>query len=893
MTSDGLTTVIIAGILALFLYSRVNARIRRLTEEVDGLRKTLQQVIREIDDAAADRQERAEAPGSLARNPQPDPPLAPAAPPTPKDMPTPAAAPMEDRVLPVSLPPWPDDRERQETREAFEKTLATRWLVWLGGLTLAIAGLFLARFAVEQGLLGPGARMVLGGLFGVALIGGGEFLSRRKLARSIGRLKPDQVPVALVAAGLSVLFAVIYASQALHDLIGVDTGFALLALTSLAGFPLALRHGGFVALLAYAGGLLLPLLIKGAAPATLVDAVWVAVLLVVLFMAAARLGAAWLLIAGGLCHGLLVAKLSVDIRNMFNGAWPVWAVGALLPLPTLALTCVERARWTVPHRWGQACLIVAGLAGLNVGWLILLKGYPSVVWLELLLLPGLFAWLGRKDDRGAVLWPAGAALLSVAGLWALATVWKEPATLWPLLAVALVYLIVSLAGLMFMVRPILAALSGVAVPVILSIGALKFLWLENKASLGLPWLLPLLAAAGFVLTMPPIRMELAARSRAPEQAETALTFYGAMGLLVLAVLPAFWLEKAALTLAVALLVPVGAALAWSMSATALLRAAGLLAGIVLARFLMNGGILDYPLIAPIHWPLWAMGGSAAAIYLASLLTRAADAEGLSPRGRVGDVLLIAALVLGIAAVTLEIRVWTNGGLNGGSQGLLEVSLRSLAWLAVGLGARQPGRHPWVRAFGSVLTVLALAEVLLMHLLVLNPLWSDNPVGRFPLLNLLALAYLLPAILLLVARRTPDVVPSSSAAAVEGSALFLLMVYALLSVRQLFHGDLISLEVAGPPSDWEMYCYSGLGLLAVLVLILGAIRTGRADMRNAAMAILLLTVAKVFLWDMSGLTGVPRILSFLGLGLSLIGIGWLYQRFVFPVTDARARAADGD
>jgi uncharacterized membrane protein len=44
---------------------------------------------------------------------------------------------------------------------------------------------------------------------------------------------------------------------------------------------------------------------------------------------------------------------------------------------------------------------------------------------------------------------------------------------------------------------------------------------------------------------------------------------------------------------------------------------------------------------------------------------------------------------------------------------------------------------------------------------------------------------------------------------------------------------------------------------------------------------------VFLIDMSNLTGIWRALSFLGLGAVLIGIGWLYQRLLFP----RAPAAD--
>jgi len=47
------------------------------------------------------------------------------------------------------------------------------------------------------------------------------------------------------------------------------------------------------------------------------------------------------------------------------------------------------------------------------------------------------------------------------------------------------------------------------------------------------------------------------------------------------------------------------------------------------------------------------------------------------------------------------------------------------------------------------------------------------------------------------------------------------------------------------------------------------------------AVIGLVCAKVFLIDMSGLTDLYRVASFLGLGLSLVGIGYIYQRFVFP------------
>jgi uncharacterized membrane protein len=44
--------------------------------------------------------------------------------------------------------------------------------------------------------------------------------------------------------------------------------------------------------------------------------------------------------------------------------------------------------------------------------------------------------------------------------------------------------------------------------------------------------------------------------------------------------------------------------------------------------------------------------------------------------------------------------------------------------------------------------------------------------------------------------------------------------------------------------------------------------------------------------MSELTGLYRVASFLGLGLFLIGIGYLYQRFVFPTPMKRGESDSG-
>jgi uncharacterized membrane protein len=72
-----------------------------------------------------------------------------------------------------------------------------------------------------------------------------------------------------------------------------------------------------------------------------------------------------------------------------------------------------------------------------------------------------------------------------------------------------------------------------------------------------------------------------------------------------------------------------------------------------------------------------------------------------------------------------------------------------------------------------------------------------------------------------------------------------------------------------------------GLYALGLLGIGLWRAHKG-LRIASLVFLFLTVAKVFLYDLSALTGLYRILSFVGLGVSLIIFSLLYQRFTRKV-----------
>jgi uncharacterized membrane protein len=56
-------------------------------------------------------------------------------------------------------------------------------MIWLGGLCIGLSGIFMVRYSIEQGLLGPMARVSLSILAGLILHGVAEWGRRRSVAQ--------------------------------------------------------------------------------------------------------------------------------------------------------------------------------------------------------------------------------------------------------------------------------------------------------------------------------------------------------------------------------------------------------------------------------------------------------------------------------------------------------------------------------------------------------------------------------------------------------------------------------------------------------------------------------------------------------------------------------------
>jgi uncharacterized membrane protein len=65
-----------------------------------------------------------------------------------------------------------------------------------------------------------------------------------------------------------------------------------------------------------------------------------------------------------------------------------------------------------------------------------------------------------------------------------------------------------------------------------------------------------------------------------------------------------------------------------------------------------------------------------------------------------------------------------------------------------------------------------------------------------------------------------------------------------------------------------------------VLLVAGVFTRLDTLRYGSLAVLLLAVGKVFLIDTASLDNLYRVFSFFGLGVTLVGLGYLYQSLVF-------------
>ena len=220
-----------------------------------------------------------------------------------------------------------------------------------------------------------------------------------------------------------------------------------------------------------------------------------------------------------------------------------------------------------------------------------------------------------------------------------------------------------------------------------------------------------------------------------------------------------------------------------------------------------------------------------------------------------------------------------------AEGMGERTAWQALLLAAGVAAfATRHRLPVLRGAALVMVGLSLAHFGWFTLLLHNPLWDEQAVGSWPMLNLVLVAYGVALGGLVFLRR---MLPARWQAWPEIAVMALLPMLAITLLRQVFAGSILT---AVPMGQGEDLLRSVIGIvLAAGYLAWGAPRADRA-WRIGSLVLMLLAVGKVFLVDAAVLDGLARIASFLALGFSLIGIGWFYSRQLraAPQTDSSSQ-----
>jgi uncharacterized membrane protein len=373
--------------------------------------------------------------------------------------------------------------------------------------------------------------------------------------------------------------------------------------------------------------------------------------------------------------------------------------------------------------------------------------------------------------------------------------------------------------------------------------------------------------------------------RAAGEGPVAIFATGAIASLALALSLA--LEKGWLTIALALMVPGIAWIAEKRPWPALRWLAAAVAIVVIGRIVWDPRIVGDAIgVRPIfNWLLYGYGVPAVSFFVAGhMLRREAD----DAPARVVDA---ASILFAVLLVVFEVRHALSGDPFGRGSALAEAALNVSILLAmvIGLERLRAKSGSVVHNVGALILAGVVLAMIAQNLAIdANPILTGEPVGgRF--INLVLLGYFIPAVLAgALAILTYGARPYWYS--VTAAATALALAYISLEICRLYHGPVL---IEGPTSDAEQYTYSAVWLLFGVALLGGGLWLRSLPLRIASAAVLVLTVLKVFLIDMSNLTGIYRALSFLGLGAVLIGIGWLYQRLLFPRAPATAQSGAPD
>jgi uncharacterized membrane protein len=846
----------------------------------------------------------------------PEPPAAPVAPEPPlPPVPPEAMKPVEDipeeflggdiprTDLPPPLPNGnivtpPPLLASSKRRFEWERLIGVQLPIWLGALALCVAGYFFVGYAIESGFFTPEFRVLAALLAGLAFLAGAEAVRRRNISNGAN------IAAALASAAIAIFYATAYIASVAYDLIPDTAGFVAMVVVTAAAIGIALVYGQGVALVGLLGGYLTPGLFSSENPSVAILFAYLTLLHVATF-AVIRFKGWWHLTLVALIGPLLWVLLWTQFATLSNEPWPPIVFLILLPVVVAVASAGFWQRNDQPAmlfaskiEWiGRALPAAMGLASIGFLSAIDASGHALPFWqgfiaLALLTAAGSFA---RPVSLGyLVFYPA------VAGVLALLS-WRnhgvtDMAVMDAILAAIFVF--TALDQFRRLDRPVVWAATLVSfAAAFFLVGLFKIAGWEGALAQRHFWAAGALAIGAALMALlvgfgPRIANEKD-KSRVYAILAGAVTTFVSLAV-VLELDPVLFPAASALAVlglaAVHTRVPVRGlrilATVYAVVYGLLLIGAG--GGIATPgsglEFVLAKSVSDSP------WVLLVLPGLA--FLGASTLFRrhppaAVAVDVLSECLDIAAVLLVA---LGIVFVADAATLWGpyfSYTLVPAAKVMPFEALLIAA--AVYLGRTIAGRR------SLYLAGLILAGLVGLGLLALaGPVYTFWPALSLPAIGPFDVALLalgVPALIYVAVgwyvRQDPDIRYANYGRGLSVFAVFLLYTLMLLEIRRAFYPG----NMQGPTSSTEFYTYSaGTLIFGVLLLVIGVVVQNRGA-RALSLVFVLAATIKVFVFDAASLEGLWRVLSFLGLGLSFLGISWAYARYVFGIGIGKPKLPD--
>ncbi|WP_424832817.1 DUF2339 domain-containing protein [Ruegeria sp.] len=784
---------------------------------------------------------------------------------------------------------------RQDRFAALGAWMRDSWFYAVSALSLALAGIFLVQYGVENGLLPPSARVLAALAFGVVLIIAGEIVRRRF---GDGESSATAyLPSVFSGAGLVTLFGGVLAARQLYGLIGAEAALVGMVVIALAGLILGWFHGPLLAAVGLIGGFAAPFVVGGSSE----DPSW----LYGYFLMLAILGLgidtvrrwAWIsvltLLAAYTSTFLLVVSSPSTEPAYLTCVSVVALIAIAIPVRrvwpnhdgTMILEIVQRKKgdpWPeFPTRLAFGAVAVSS-AILSLFWANSVAEFWLVVTLLTALTLAVMVWAeNARALQDITLFPAlglvwfvfahgvngGPVERIFANTYAETVEADTPFVITILVAIGLV--ISGLAAWRSLRAPnykaIWAGAAAVFAPAMAI--ALEIGWRPAIVIGAYPWALHAIVLGAFMVVL----AERFSRADGPDRMRPALAALSALSCLAFACV--IVLSSAALTIALVATVIVAAALDRKFTLPPMTWFIWVGVFTVTVRLVLNPG-LDWADTAPVSELALVYGGATLGFLIAWWQLR--------PLTRPVAALLLesAAWATGGILLSLLLLRWLEGFGEGGAKdshwglGLLSVIWLLLAYAQVQrfeLGGKLNYARYLLAAFFAAHGIARLAQALTDA----NPLLVPNtdPVLGLPVVNTLAVAYLLPALAMAMSAWRLPLMPVRLRQVSFGAAGILATIWLGLMIRHFWQGSAGMYEGNGVTQP-ELYTYTLTLLVIGGALFYQSLARHSDLMRKAGLAVIGLAVAKVFLIDIAGLGGLIRVFSLLALGLALAGLAWL-------------------